>query len=67
MLAIMLIIMFLYVVNTTIILHHATEVGKYDIGDLLHTLLGPLTFVSVITIRLASHVWDLEKPLWKRK
>ena len=45
MLAIMLIIMFLYVVNTTIILHHATEVGKYDIGDLLHTLLGPLTFV----------------------
>lgn len=67
MLAVIFIIMFLYVVNTTIIIQHAVEVGKYDIGDLLHTLLGPLTFVTVITIRLASHLWDLETPLWERK
>jgi uncharacterized protein (UPF0212 family) len=67
MLALVLIIMFLYVVNTTIILQHASEVGRYDIGDLLHTVLGPLTLVTVMAIKLASHLWDLETPLWQRK
>ncbi len=67
MLVVMFIIMFFYIVNTTIIIEHVRTVGKFDVGDLMHMLLGPLTFVTVTLIKLVSHFWDLDTPLWERK
>ena len=57
---------FLYIANTQIIISHAQEVGEFTVNDLIHVILGPITFMTVMIIKFTSHFVSLETPLWKR-
>ena len=66
MFTVLLVVGFLYIANLHIIISHAGKVGEFTVNDLIHVVLGPITLMSIMIVKLVSHFVRLEAPLWKR-
>jgi hypothetical protein len=66
LLAVVLIIGFIYIANLNMIISYAVQEGRFTVNDLIHVVLGPLTLVTVMSIKFVSHFVELETPLWQR-
>jgi|688.fasta_scaffold2401643_1 hypothetical protein len=66
MIALYLLTLLCYAFNTTVILGYVKENGKFEVIDLAHIVLSPITVVNIFFIKILSHMIPLDYILWSR-